>query len=95
MCHHCVIESVKQRLLSRRDLFKAAPAVAVAAAATGIATPALATSHSGVTDLTHEFYNGFPTYFGPLGITLTAQFNFKDNGLMCSLSPSTSTPAPI
>jgi len=33
MCHHCVIESVKQRMLSRRDLFKAAPAVAVAAAA--------------------------------------------------------------
>ena len=23
MCHHCVIENVKQRMLNRRDLFKA------------------------------------------------------------------------
>ena len=29
MCHHCVIENVKQRMLNRRDLFKAVPAVAV------------------------------------------------------------------
>jgi kynurenine formamidase len=80
MCHHCVIENVKQRMLNRRDLCKAVPAVAVAAAATGIATPALAASHTGVEDLTHEVHEGFPTYFGVPGITLTAQYNFADNG---------------
>ena len=78
MCHHCVIENVKQRMLSRRDLFKAAPAVAVAAAAT--AAPALASGHSGVADLTHELHHDFPTYFGTPGITLTSKFNFADNG---------------
>ena len=80
MCHHCVIESVKQRMLSRRDLFKAAPAVAVAAAASGAVLPALAAGHSSVMDLTHELHHDFPTYFGPPGITLTPQFNFADNG---------------
>ena len=80
MCHHCVIESVKQRMLSRRDLFKAAPAVAVAAAATATAAPALAAGHTGVMDLTHELHHDFPTYFGVPGITLTAKFTFADNG---------------
>ena len=80
MCHHCVIESVKQRMLSRRDLFKAAPAVAVAAAASGVAAPALAAGHSAVADLTHELHHDFPTYFGVPGITLTNKFNFADNG---------------
>jgi hypothetical protein len=32
MCHHCVIDSVKERMLSRRDLFRGAAAVAGAAA---------------------------------------------------------------
>jgi kynurenine formamidase len=80
MCHHCVIESVKQHMLSRRDLFKAAPAVAVVAATAGIATPALAAGHSGVADLTHELHHDFPTYFGKPGITMSQVFNFTDNG---------------
>ena len=82
MCHHCVIESVKQRMLSRRDLFKAAPAVAVAAAATATATdaPALAFGYFSIADLTHELHHDFPTYFGTPGITLTSRFNFADNG---------------
>ena len=80
MCHHCVIESVKQRMLSRRDLFKAAPAVAAAAVATASATPVLAAGARTVEDLTHELHEGFPTYFGVPGIGLTQKFNFKDNG---------------
>jgi kynurenine formamidase len=80
MCHHCVIENVKQRMLSRRDLFKAAPAVAIAAAASGVAAPALAAGSSSVVDMTHELHHDFPTYFGVPGITLTQKFNFKDNG---------------
>ena len=80
MCHHCVIENVKQRMLSRRDLFKAAPAVAVAAAATSFTAPALAAGAASVADLTHELHHDFPTYFGTPGITLAQKFNFKDNG---------------
>ena len=80
MCHHCVIESVKQRMLSRRDLFKAAPALAVAAAATATAAPALAAGYTGVMDLTHELHHDFPTYFGKPGITLNPVFDFADNG---------------
>lgn len=53
MCHHCVIDSVKQRMLSRRDLFRAAPAVAAAAAATASAAPVLAAGARSVEDLTH------------------------------------------
>ena len=80
MCHHCIIDSVKQRMLSRRDLFKAAPAVAIAAAASTTTAPALAAGASSVADLTHELHHDFPTYFGPPGITLTSKFNFTDNG---------------
>jgi kynurenine formamidase len=79
MCHHCVIENVKQRMLSRRDLFRAAPAVA-AVAATGFAVPARAAGAGSVADLTHELHQDFPTYFGVPGITLNQKFNFRDNG---------------
>jgi kynurenine formamidase len=67
-------------MLSRRDLFKAAPAVAVAAAATATAAPVLAAGARAVEDLTHELHHDFPTYFGPPGITLTSKFNFAENG---------------
>jgi len=80
MCHHCVIESVKQRMLSRRDLFKAAPAVAMGAMAAGAAAPVLAAGARTVEDLTHTVDAAFPTYFGTPGIELTQKFNFKDNG---------------
>jgi len=80
MCHHCVIESVKQRMLSRRDLLRAAPAVAVGAVAAGIAPPSLAQGARRIEDLTHTFDDKFPTYFGTPGITMTQKFNFKDNG---------------
>jgi len=54
MCDVCITQAVKARMLSRRDLFKAAPAAAVAAAATVTAAPAaLAAGHSEVVDMTH------------------------------------------
>lgn len=80
MCDHCVIESVKQRMLSRRDLLKAGPAAAVATMAAGAATPALAAGAQKLVDLTHELHHDFPTYFGEPGITLEQKFNFTDNG---------------
>lgn len=80
MCHHCVIESVKERMLSRRDLLKAAPATAAAAVVAAAATPVLAAGARRVEDLTHTVDADFPTYFGAPGIALTQKFNFKDNG---------------
>lgn len=80
MCDHCVIESVKRRMLSRRDLLKAAPAAALGAVAAGSVTPALAAGHSRVVDLTHTVDADFPTYFGEPGIGLSQKFNLDEHG---------------
>ncbi|MEP1537144.1 MAG: cyclase family protein [Paracoccaceae bacterium] len=82
MCDLCVIESVKDRMLSRRDFFKAGAATATAATVGGIITapPALADGHASVVDMTHVYDETFPTYFGAPGITMEQPFNFKDNG---------------
>ena len=66
MCDVCVIESVKERMISRRSLFKTAAAgAAVAAVGAGAAVPAaLAAGASKVEDMTHEVHEKFPTYFG-------------------------------
>ena len=81
MCHHCVIESVKDHMLSRRDLFRTAAAgaavAAVGSAVTG--TPALADGHSNVEDLTHELHEAFPTYFGGQQFSRKPKFTYKDH----------------
>ena len=70
MCDACLIESVKRRMLSRRDLLKGAAAgtVAVGAAAGalgGAMVPAArAATHREATDMTHELHEGFPTFSG-------------------------------
>lgn len=81
MCDVCVMNSVKERMLSRRDFFKAS-AVAGAAATLGVATapPALAAGHGGVVDMTHKLSPEFPTFFGVPGISMEQQFNFAENG---------------
>lgn len=81
MCHHCVTESVKRRMLSRRQFLSAAPAAAAATAlAGGAVTPALAQGARRIEDMTHELHHDFPTYFGAPGITVTSKFNFAENG---------------
>lgn len=81
MCHACVTESVKRRMLSRRDFLRAAPAAAATAAVAGAAAaPALAAGSRRVEDLTHDLYRDFPTYFGEPGINHRPLFNFADNG---------------
>lgn len=82
MCDLCVIDSVKQRMLSRRDFFRAGVATAAAATvgAVAAAPPALAAGHGGVTDLTHTYDDQFPTYFGQPGISAEQKFNFAENG---------------
>jgi kynurenine formamidase len=78
MCHACVTEEVKRRMLSRRDLFRAAPAVAAGAAAMA-ALPALAQGASTAVDLTHTLSPEFPTFFGVPGISMTQKFNWNEH----------------
>ncbi|MEM7497909.1 MAG: cyclase family protein [Pseudomonadota bacterium] len=83
MCHACVTDAVKHRMLSRRDLFRAAPAaaaLATAGATVGSAPASLAQGATKVIDLTHTVSPEFPTYFGVPGISMEQKFTFADNG---------------
>jgi kynurenine formamidase len=84
MCDICVMNRVKERMLSRRDFFKgsASAAAATGAAALGavVATPALADGHGGVVDMTHELHEGFPTFLGGQGLFYDKQFDFASDG---------------
>lgn len=101
MCDLCVIESVKnkmlsERKLSRRDLFKTgAGAMAVGALASTVAAPsALAGGHGAVEDMTHELHHDFPTYFGVPGYEAESLYNYADhkfNLLKLSVNEHTGT----
>ncbi len=83
MCHHCVVESVKERMLSRRGLFRGA-ALAAAAAAVSTVAPAPAAAEVMMKgrpiDLTHALYPEFPTYFGAQQFWIEPKFTFaKDH----------------
>lgn len=81
MCDICVMNAVKDKMLSRRSFFAAgAAATAVAALGAGTTTPAMADGHGSVVDMTHVYDDKFPTYFGTPGISAEQKFNFKDNG---------------
>ncbi|MEM7068945.1 MAG: cyclase family protein [Pseudomonadota bacterium] len=82
MCDICVINSVKEKMLSRRSLFKAGAATVAAGAiaATGATTPSLAAGTGKVEDLTHTYDENFPTYFGKPGVKLDQQFKFSESG---------------
>jgi kynurenine formamidase len=82
MCHHCVTESVKRRMLSRRSFLAGAPAAAATAAIATAASapPALAKGHARVEDMTHVLSPDFPTFFGVPGIELSQKFNFAEHG---------------
>ena len=96
MCDVCVMNSVKKRMLSRRDFFKAtALAGAAATAGSVFATPpALAAGHGGVVDMTHVYDESFPTYFGQPGISREQPFTFAEQGfnlLQLSINEHTGT----
>lgn len=81
MCDVCVMNAVKDRMLSRRSFFTAgAAAVAAGAVATGTTTPAMASGHGGVVDMSHAYDADFPTYFGEPGVEMEQQFNFAEHG---------------
>lgn len=81
MCHHCVIESVKQDMLSRRSFFVGAAAAGVTAAATrpaaAQATPEPARKAE---DLTHNLVENFPTYFGDQQFWVEKKNDFAKDG---------------
>jgi len=87
MCHHCVVESVKRRMLSRRDIFRTGVAAAAAGVvATAASAPsALAAGASQVQDMTHELHHDFPTYFGEPGFASEQKFHFEKDGFNLSV----------
>lgn len=81
MCDVCVMNAVKERMLSRRSFFRAGAAVAAGAALAPVAAPeALAAGHGSVVDMTHTYDAEFPTYFGTPGIAMEQVFNFAKDG---------------
>ncbi|SFI36814.1 cyclase family protein [Jannaschia pohangensis] len=81
MCDICVMNAVKDRMLSRRDLFRGGLAAGVAGvAATVTGTAALADGHGSIRDMTHTLSENFPTFFGEPGYGAEALFNFAENG---------------
>ncbi len=82
MCDVCIMNAVRDKMLSRRSFFKTAAGAgamaSVGMAATG--TPAMAAGHGSVVDMTHSYDAEFPTYFGAPGISDEQKFNFAENG---------------
>ena len=81
MCDLCVMESVKERMLSRRSFFKAsaASAAAVTAATAFTPTQASAAGFDSVEDMTHELFEDFPTFFGSPQFSKKALFNHTEH----------------
>lgn len=82
MCDICVMEKVKNKMLSRRDFFAASATLGAAAAlgTTISAPPALAAGHGSVVDMTHKLSPEFPTFFGEPGISMEQMFSFDKEG---------------
>ncbi|MGB5865485.1 MAG: cyclase family protein [Sulfitobacter sp.] len=80
MCDACVMNAVKNKMLSRRNFFKAGVASAAATVAgTAIGTPAMAAGHSTVEDMTHTLNEDFPTYFGDAQFSREQLFNYAEH----------------
>ncbi len=65
MCHPIIMEYVKGRALSRRDLFRGAAAAGAALATSATLAPrnVLAQAATKAVDMTHTLTHDFPTYF--------------------------------
>mgnify|MGYP001827119310 CR=1 FL=1 len=80
MCHVCVMESVKARMLSRRQFLSAAPAATIGAAGLATASRATAQTSGRVVDLTYAIDEAFPTWSGPPGISIEQLAKFEESG---------------
>ena len=80
MCDICVMNKVKDKMLSRRG-FLGTAAAAGAGAALLPASPVAAAAHgTGFADLTHTLHPGFPTFFGEPQFKADQLFNFANDG---------------
>lgn len=82
MCTACLIEGVKNHMLSRRALFSGAAAAGAASLTAGAmsARPALAQTSGKVIDLTHTYDSDFPTFDGKPGILYEPDKVFEKDG---------------
>jgi kynurenine formamidase len=82
MCNACIINGVKQTMLSRRKLFSGAAALGAASVASGLvsARPALAQAAGRVVDMTHAYDGSFPTFDGNPGIFFEPSVTFAESG---------------
>ncbi|MEJ6402533.1 cyclase family protein [Yoonia sp. 2307UL14-13] len=82
MCDQCVMNAVKNKMISRRTFFASAGTAALGAtvATTMAAPPALAAGHGTITDMTHTLHPGFPTYFGEPGFAMETLATFGETG---------------
>jgi len=82
MCHACVMESVKSRMLGRRDLFRSALGAAAAATVGAAAlrpAPVRAQTAGAVADMTHTLHPDFPTFFGAQQFFEEQLFNYAEH----------------
>jgi kynurenine formamidase len=79
MCDVCVMNSVRERMLSRRSFFRASAAATAAATLGAAATPTFAQA-GGWVDMTHELSEDFPTFGGPPGIAYDKLFDIASDG---------------
>lgn len=83
MCNACVIENVKQSMLSRRSLFAGAAAAGVALTA-GVPAraqgPSLPIVYKSAVDLTYTFDEAFPTFDGKPGIAYERDKDIAKDG---------------
>ena len=79
MCDLCVIDAVKDRMLSRRGFFSGAAAGVGVTAAAAATPPALAAGRQTVEDMTHTLSADFPTYFGEPQFAAEQLFNYADH----------------
>jgi kynurenine formamidase len=78
MCDACVIDAVRDRMLSRRSFFKAGAAVA-AVSTVGIAPKVMAQGASQMADMTHTLTTDFPTFFGEQQFFMEPLFNYAEH----------------
>ena len=81
MCEICVMNSVKEKMLSHRRFFKGAAMTTAAAAVgtTATAPVALASGHGSVEDMTHTLHENFPAYIGVQQFSKNQLFNYEEH----------------
>ncbi len=81
MCDICVMNAVKDKMMSRRHFFKntAAIGAAVTVGSTLSVPAAMADGHGAIEDMTHTLHEDFPTYFGESQFSMTQKFNYAEH----------------